>query len=218
MKVGLSICAALLLNPYEMIPVNVEQKTELKPQVVIDKSIKLPKRVGRKQIRKSVLTVYLNYENYSIMIPYDVLSKIGDGHTVPNYIQMSWDYDKRRIIIRPATKTIEEALVVPEKKHENSLLSLPTILSDNPISAMGWNDTPHEVEALLVRDSNKNTALLLDLKAAKEVQYVNGCFVVPECLTENDNDFEETDEDKHPAAPFPHTVYFDDDGNEIGRC
>ena len=36
-KTGLAVCAALLLDPFDMVAVNVEQKTELQPQIVIDK-------------------------------------------------------------------------------------------------------------------------------------------------------------------------------------
>ena len=49
MKTGLAVCAALLLDPFDMVAVSVEQKTELQPQIVIDKKIDLPKRAGRRQ-------------------------------------------------------------------------------------------------------------------------------------------------------------------------
>ncbi len=186
MKVGLSICAALLLDPYKMVRVDVKQENNLKPQVVIDKIIDLPKRVGRKQIRRDIMTVYLNYMDYSIMIPYDVLSNIGINNSPPSHVQFMWDMKNRRIIIRPADENTEEALDVPEKKFEDSLLSLPTILSENPISAMHWETTPHEVEAKLVKDQGGKIALLLNLKMGRPIQHVNGCFVVPKCLTDED--------------------------------
>ena len=88
MKTGLAVCAALLLDPFDMVIVDVEQKTELKPQPVIDIKIDLPKRAGRRQIRKDIMTVYLNFEDYSILMPYDVLAHIGLDGNLPGYIQL----------------------------------------------------------------------------------------------------------------------------------
>ena len=195
MKTGLAVCAALLLDPYEMVAVNVKQKTDLKPQTVIDKKIDLPKRAGRRQIRKDIMTVYLNFEDYSMLIPYDVLAHIGIDGKLPSHIQLMWDLDSRRIVIRPANKNTEEALDVPAEEYEGSLLSLPTILADNPISAMNWADVPHAVEGRLVKDQEGKIALLFDLNTAKSVENVTGCFVVPECLTEDD-DWDEFDEEE----------------------
>lgn len=194
MKTGLAVCAALLLDPFDMVAVNVEQKTELKPQTVIDKKIDLPKRAGRRQIRKDIMTAFLNYEDYSILVPYDVLAHIGLDGNLPGYIQLLWELSSRRIVIRPADKHTEEALDVPAEEYESSLLCLPTILADNPISAMNWADIPHAVEGRLVKDHEGKIALLFDLNTAKPVESVCGCFIVPECLTDDDwDDFDEED-------------------------
>ncbi len=67
---------------------SIYQKTELKPQIVIDKKIDLPKRAGRRQIKKDIMTAYLNYEDYSILVPYDVLAHIGLDGNLPGYIQL----------------------------------------------------------------------------------------------------------------------------------
>ena len=100
----------------------------------------------------------------------------------PNYIQILWNYDQRRIIIRPATETTEEAIDVPKEEFDGSLLSLTTFLTQNPIDAMGWGKTPYELEAELVRDNDDHIALLLDLKKAHPVEQINGCFITPSCL------------------------------------
>ena len=74
MKVGLSVCATLLLDPYEMVGISAKQKkpAELKPQTAIDNISEavLPKKVGRKQIKRNIMLVYLNFRDYSIMVPY----------------------------------------------------------------------------------------------------------------------------------------------------
>lgn len=180
MKTGLAVCAALLLDPFDMVAVNVEQKTELQPQIAIDKKIDLPKRAGRRQIRKDIMTAYLNYEDYSMMVPYDVLAHISIDGNFPSYIQLMWHLDSRRIVIRPADEYTDEAIDVPTEEYEDSLLSLPTILATNPISAMNWADVPHAVEGRLVKDHEGKIALLFDLNTAKPVENVNGFFVMPE--------------------------------------
>lgn len=195
MKTGLAVCAALLLDPFDMVTVDVEQKTELKPQPVIDIKIDLPKRAGRRQIRKDIMTAYLNYEDYSMMVPYDVLAHIGVESNPPRYVQLMWHLDSRRIVIRPADEYTKEAIDVPAEEYEDSILSLPTILADNPISAMNWADVPHAVEGRLVKDQEGKIALLFDLNTAKSIENVGGCFVVPECLTEDD-DLDEFDEEE----------------------
>lgn len=188
MKVGLSVCATLLLDPYEMVGISAKQKdpAELKPQTAIDNISEavLPKKVGRKQIKRNIMLVYLNFRDYSIMVPYAVLDKLGS----PNYIQILWNYDQRRIIIRPATETTEEAIDVPKEEFDDSLLSLTTFLTKNPIDAMGWGKTPHELEAELVRDNDDHIALLLDLKKAHPVEQINGCFITPSCLKWKDRE------------------------------
>lgn len=130
------------------------------------------------------MPVYLNFRDYSIMVPYAVLDKLGS----PNYIQILWNYDQRRIIIRPATETTEEAIDVPKEEFDDSLLSLTTFLTKNPIDAMGWGKTPYELEAELVRDNDDHIALLLDLKKAHPVEQINGCFITPSCLKWKDRE------------------------------
>ena len=109
------------------------------------------------------------------MVPYAVLDKLES----PSYIQILWNYDQRRIIIRPATETTEEAIDVPKEEFDDSLLSLTTFLTKNPIDAMGWGKTPYELEAELVRDNDDHIALLLDLKKAHPVEQINGCLAHP---------------------------------------
>jgi len=205
MRTGLAICAVLLLDPYEMVGINVKQQgpESIKQQESFDARIPeellTPKRAGRKQIRRDIMKAFLNYRDYSIVVPYEVLDKIG----LPDYIQILWETDERRIAIRAATADDEEPIDIPEKKFEQSLLAIPEIIcDDNPISAMNWGDTAHSVEARLVEDLEGRPWILMDLFTAKEAdtKEINGAFMVPDCFCdpddEDDDDIVEEDEEE----------------------
>ena len=91
MRIGLSICAALLLDPCEMIGVTVKQPDpdSLQPQRIFDKdTLNQPSigKVGRKQIRKDIMTVYFNHPEYPIIIPHNVLIAMGEPHDILPYV------------------------------------------------------------------------------------------------------------------------------------
>lgn len=192
MSFGLAVCSILLLDPYEMVGVRVKQpETDtLKPQhtfdVDIPKELFEKKKPGRKSIRRDIKTVYINYKGYSLVIPYEVLDLIDN----PSYIQLSWKYDKRRIIITAANAEDENTLDVPEQEYEYSLLVLPEILVDNPISAMGWGDTAYSLDARTVLDKSDVKHILIDLNTAvpADTSKIIGTFMTPNCLTVEDDD------------------------------
>ncbi len=195
MKIGLSVCAALLLDPYDFVDVEVNQPDPdtMSPQKVFDNPIPeelfMPKRAGRKPIRKEIMTVYVNYKEFSLLIPYDALNKLGE----PKFVQLAWKIPDRRIAIYPATVDDDNALDVPEQKLEYSILALPSILTDdNPIAAMGWGKETYAVESRIVTDQNNRIALLIDLKTAtpSDGKGIMGTFLTPECLTDHDDDDE----------------------------
>ncbi|MBQ4453059.1 MAG: helix-turn-helix transcriptional regulator [Clostridia bacterium] len=186
MRTGLAICAVLMLDPYEMVGIRVKQHSpkSIKPQEAFDARIPeellAPKRAGRKQIRRDIMKAFLNYMDNSIVIPYEILDKIGS----PDYIQLLWKPDEKRIAIRPATADDEEPIDIPKKKLEQSLLVIPKIVcDDNPISTMNWGDTAYSVDARLVVDQEGRSCILMDLFTAKEadIKEINGAFMVPEC-------------------------------------
>ena len=193
MRIGLSVCAALLLDPYDLLLVNVEQPDpcSMAPQEVLDdpfpEDLLLPKRAGRKPIRKEIMTVFVNYKEYSLIIPYDALNKLGE----PKFIKMLWSIPERRIAITPCTGNERNCFDVPEQKLEYSLLALPRLLiNDNPIAAMGWGDKPHALESRIVYDKKGQIALLIDLKTAipTDGKSLKGIFLTPECLIEHDDE------------------------------
>lgn len=193
MRIGLAVCAALLLDPYDFINVNVSQPdpNDMKPVPMfhtdLPDDLLAPKKTGRKTTWKDIKTVFINYDGYSLLIPYDVLNILGG----PQYVQMSWQLKQRRIVLRAANKHEEGALDVPEEKYENSIFALPEIKEKrNPIAAMGWGVTPYSVEARLVRDHSDVIYLMIDLKTAKpaDKKQINGVFITPECLYNEDDE------------------------------
>ena len=201
MRIGLAVCAALLLDPYDFIDVAVSQPDPqtMKPVPMfhtdLPDDLLIPKRTGRKITWKDIKTVFVNYEEYSLLIPYDVLNILGK----PKYIQMSWHLKQRRIVIRAAEANEEGALDVPEEKYEDSVFALPDLTEkSNPIAAMEWGDIPHSVEARLVRDRRDRIYLMIDLKTGKPVDTskINGVFLTPACLCcEDDEESNDTEEE-----------------------
>lgn len=196
MKTGLAICAVLLLDPYEMVGIDVDQPSpaSVGPQPTFDaripEEILAPKRAGRKQIRRDIMTAFLNYSEYSVIIPYEVLEKIGS----PEYIQLLWNTSERRILIAAAAAESEEPIDVPKQEYEHSLLSIPAYVgNDDPISAMNWGDTAYCVEARLVADQAGRPLILIDFNTAKEAdtKEINGAFMVPACFLDPDDEDDE---------------------------
>ena len=193
MRTGLAICTVLLLDPYIMAGVNVKQPEpeSLKPQptfdMVIPEGLFVPKRAGRKQIRRDIMKVYLNYMDYSILVPYEILERIG----LPEYIQLLWKMSEKRIAISAATAEYEEAIDIPGKIFEQSLLALPTFVgNNNPFSVLNMGNSTYCVEARLVKDQEGRSLILIDLNTAIEVEKedISGAFMVPKCFREEEED------------------------------
>lgn len=188
MRIGLAVCAVLMLDPYELIGINVSQPDpkNMKPVPLFSsgllKDLLVPKRVGRKNIRKEITTVYVNYDEYSFLISYDILKKIG----CPEYIQTQWNIEKRQIVFRSADKAEEGAFDVPEQIFDKSYYALPSIKAKkNPIAAMNWGDTPYAVEARLVKDSKGTIYIMVDLNTGKvaDTRQIEGAFITPKRLS-----------------------------------
>ena len=193
MRIGLSVCAALLLDPYDFVKIDVNQPdpSMMKPQIIFDSpfpdDLLKPKRAGRKPIRKEIMTVFVNYKDYSLLIPYDALNKLGD----PKFVEIRWSIPDRRIIVLPSSIENKNAFDVPEQEYDYSIFALPMLLTnDNPIAAMGWGDEPHSLESRLVWDVKNRLALLIDLNSAipTDGKDLKGIFLTPECLIDHSDD------------------------------
>ena len=188
----LAICAALLLDPYELILPNPEQAdaSVMTPVLAID-NIKIPeiKKVGRKPIMRDIMSVYVNHEHFSIMIPCDVLMAIGS----PQCIQLLVNEKDRRILIRPILKDMEKAIEageaydVPQLVYDGGVLVFPCeSLIKNVKEELHWDDTPYRVKCRLVKDHEEYIMALVDLNTAKSSDGIQGVFVMPLCLDDDE--------------------------------
>lgn len=204
MKTGLAICAVLMLDPYSFVPGIVDQPdpVAMKPVPRLDFSIPdidagKPRKAGRKPIRRDIMSVYVNNEHYSILIPHEVLESLGS----PSCIQVLRNIQERRIIIRPVTQGAEKAILdgeafdVPNLLYEGYTLAFPgPELIDNVKTDLGWDDEPYVVECRLVRDRERNLMVLADLNTAKPSEKLVGPYVIPSCLDDGADDFEDEED------------------------
>lgn len=192
----LAICAFLLLDPYEIIQLDVKQPdpASLKPLPAIDIQIPNdfePKRAGRKPIRRDVMRVYANDSFYSLLIPCDVLQALGS----PRCIQLRHDQKTHRIAIFPIWENIEETiqaeegLDVPKTVYKDQVLGIPgRKYIDYVADGLNWNDRLYSVECRLVKDTDGKVVVLIDLKTAKQADHFECDPVTPWCLIDDDED------------------------------
>lgn len=62
------------------------------------------------------MTIFVNYKHYSLLIPYDVLSALGD----PKYIQLRWNIPERRIVKDKYQATQDKVKGLLEKKKKQN--------------------------------------------------------------------------------------------------
>lgn len=192
----LAICAALLLDPYELILPNPNQAdiNAMKPVPHLDFPIpELHKtnKVGRKPIMRDVMNVYVNHPYYSILIPCEVLSAVGS----PACIQILRKEAERRIVIRPiwdkADELIKEgsAFDVPEGVYERRVLVFPGgSMITQAKEDLNWDDELYCVKCRLVKDNEDNVLILVDLNTAEPSERIKGEFMIPSCLADLDED------------------------------
>ena len=191
MRIGLSICAVLLLDPYDFMHLHVRQpdpKT-MRPQrtfdadpalLEIDQEIERRRR-GRKPIRRDVKRVYLNHDDYGILIPCDVLIAMGS----PDFIQFMIHEQQHSIAIRAVNKDADKAIDVPEAVYEGHVLALPMAeLTATLRKDMGWDDEIYAADARLVKDPEGRLAIIADAYHAEPSQRIDGPFIIPDCANQ----------------------------------
>lgn len=200
MRVGLAVCAVLMLDPYEMLPINITQQepSAIKPLGPFDPDIPVtlrdalqPRKAGRKQIRREIMTIYVNHRDYGLIIPCNVLEAIG----MPKYIGFLHSEEKKRIIIRGLPSRIENAFTVPDITYEGHPLVLPGghQLTDKAKKDFGWDNDLYAVECFLARDPDKNIIIFADLHTAQPSEPLSGPFTIP--MEFDDDDFGEDADD-----------------------
>ena len=186
MKVGLAVCAVLLLDPYEMIYTNVQQpdSSTLRPHEPFDPDIPIdlresmkPKKVGRRQIRREIMTVYVNHPHLALIIPSDVLKALGK----PKSIQVLTKADEKRIVIRAAAETDDSAFDVPSIIYDGHPLVFPSCneLVAGAKKVLGGDEEIYAVECFLVKDKKGNTGVLADLNTARPSNYSESLYTTP---------------------------------------
>lgn len=167
MRIGLSICAVLMLDPLKMVGIAVKQmdKGELKPQMSIgfNQGSVVTGKVGRKQIRRDIMSVYANYRNYAFVIPYEIFDHIGS----PNYFKLLWRAEDRSLVIWPTEKKENDTYFVsPINGPANFVFSEVRHIPD-PVFCDERYRFPMEIETKLVRDKHGKLAAFVDLKKTR---------------------------------------------------
>ena len=190
MKVGMSICAVLLLDPYDFIGINdicqPDPKT-MKPQQAFDAQIpdevSGPRKVGRKPIRRNVMKVYLNHPNYNLLIPPAVFEALGK----PDYFQCGTLPVNHQLIIVPASADTEEAIDVPSNTYDSDALCVPGHQITDPLQReLGWDSELRMADAFLVHDNEGNPAVIVDTEDAVVTDPVKATLACPACYDEDD--------------------------------
>lgn len=195
MSAGLTVCAILLLDPYELIgePKKLPDPLSLRPQVTFDSGLPddfdLPKRHGRKPIRRDILTVYFNHPHYSIIIPREVLEELGR----PNFIRMFYLKAEKRFAFAPVNEDNGNDYDVPkllfdEKANCEGLVFPSCPLVDDAKKELGWDDELYAVEARIVKSKDFDKLLLCDMCTEQPSQKFKGGFAIPSCIDNGEDD------------------------------
>ena len=200
MRVGLSICAVLLLDPYDFFCIDVEQPdpATMKPHEPFDADIpEIPKKVGRKPIRRDIMTIYVNHPHFSLMLPRDVLIALGK----PEYIQMRWKVSEKRLLFHAVNADAEEPYDVPAPLYDDAtaLVFPKSEFIDNVRKELGWDDDVYAVECRMVEDVTGEQYILCDLKTAQPSDRLIGPFVEPSCFIDDEDEEFEDEEDEFDA-------------------
>ena len=121
LDICLRLCAALLLDPYELLGLNPWQPdiSLLSEQYPFDfeaseEIMSRPKQKGRKPIRRDVMTMYFNHPRFGIIIPREVLVCLGK----PEYIQILWNPGEMRFLFHSVDAAADSPYDVPNLLYE----------------------------------------------------------------------------------------------------
>ena len=195
MSAGLAVCAALLLDPYYFFPLDEVQQADpitLKPQNAFDSTEPLenePKRVGRKPIRRDIMTVYVNHEFYSAIVTKDVLKALGS----PAYLRLYWKADERRLLFCAADASDDSVFDVPPHLYDEESGCTALVFPSAPAfekvrEELGWDNDLYAVECRLVKDKQGNKLILCDLNTAQPSAKFAGPFAIPACLDDGSDE------------------------------
>jgi len=182
MGTALSICAALLLDPYQFLQINPQpDPASLKPLPPLDNfAMEDPfhrkGKAGRKPIKRDVMTILFNNPIYCIMIPRTVLEAIGKPHA----IDIRWKPGDNRLLF--CANDNSGVFDVPEEVYASALyLAFPSssVVVDEIKTRLGWDEYTYSVDCRLVRDNDDNIFVLCDLSSAQEAEPEKGNVIMP---------------------------------------
>ena len=166
-RTGLTKCATLLLDPCELVNIDVKQfnPSVVKSHQPVDIFQVEKKKVGRKQIYKD-LCMYFNYNDYSIIIPKEMLIRIGS----PKNIELLWDKKEYRLLIRRIDKQHRNSFKASSVVYDDMVdaLTLPkSDLFDEVKEKLQWKNTLIEVKCNIIKDQNDDLLIICNLNESK---------------------------------------------------
>lgn len=201
LKKGLALCAALLLDPYEMADVNYEQPSILALQSMPpmtysnvnsnnaetadeietnEKSITdaNEKKVDMKPFMKDAVSVYFNQPFRSSML---ISRKVLELLNKPNHVQIRWDRAKKRLYFTGTETTGMFSFDVPSKTYDEENIGL-MFRHFRPISKaitdLGWSKRTYVAQCcnILATDQNYHHYVMCDLNTARKSDNWEGAF------------------------------------------
>ena len=172
MRIGLSVCAALYMDPYELVGLNIHQPdiSAMRPQYTHD--VDLPpellnfkppkKRVGRKPTKKETLRVYLDCKRKLVILPPNVLEALQN----PTYLQTLYNEDNNHIALRVANKSDEKVIPMPPTMSlgEHLAIGIPSFSRTLQLEAKQAKMLIADVQ--LVRDTTGRLGIIVDPSVA----------------------------------------------------
>ena len=204
LKKGLALCAALLLDPYEMADVNYEQPSILALQSmppINSNNVKMldkidaetaakietneksitdtdEKKVGREPFMKDAISVYFNQPFRSSML---ISRKVLELLNKPNHVQIRWDRAKKRLYFTGTETTGMFSFDVPSKTYDEENIGL-MFRHFRPISKaitdLGWSKRTYVAQCcnILATDQNYHHYVMCDLNTARKSDNWEGAF------------------------------------------
>lgn len=172
MRIGLSVCAALYMDPYELVGLNIHQPdiSAMRPQYTHD--VDLPpellnfkppkKRVGRKPTKKETLRVYLDRKKEMVILPPNVLEALQN----PAYLQTLYNKDNNHIALRVASASDEKAIPMPPTISLGEHLAIGIPNFSRTLQPQAKQAKMLIADVQLVRDNSGRLGIIVDPSVA----------------------------------------------------
>ena len=172
MRIGLSVCAALYMDPYELVGLNIHQPdiSAMRPQYTHD--VDLPpellnfkppkKRVGRKPTKKETLRVYLDCKRKLVILPPNVLEALQN----PTYIQTLYNKENNHIALRVSNESDEKVIPMPSAMPLGAHLAIGIPSFSRTLQLEAKQAKLLIADVQLVRDTTGRLGIIVDPSVA----------------------------------------------------